>query len=169
GGYGGAGVAGSRAMAATRHVIVGGGTAAINAITTIREIDGGASEIVLVADERPYSRMVLPYYLGNTIGRTHVFTLTPARLAELGVNVSFVGRRAVGLDPAAQQLTLDDGRSVEYDDLLIATGSTAVRAPVPGADGPGVHSFWTLEQADGVLSELHPGCEVVLVGAGFIA
>src|SRR5262249_28286596 len=112
---------------------------------------------------------VLPYYLGNTIGRTHVFTLTPSRLAELGVNDSFVGRRAVGLDTAAGQLALDDGRTVEYDDLLIATGSSAVRAPVPGADGQGGHSFWTLAHADGVLSELRPGSEVVLVGAGFIA
>jgi NAD(P)H-nitrite reductase large subunit len=156
-------------MAGTRHVIVGGGTAAINAITTIRAIDQGNSEIHLVAQERPYSRMVLPYYLGRTISRAHVFTLTPPRLAELGVSTAYVGRRAVGLDTAAQQLTLDDGRTVGYDDLLIATGSSAVRAPVPGADGPGVHSFWTLDQAEGVIAELHPGGEVVMVGAGFIA
>ncbi|MFN8559867.1 MAG: FAD-dependent oxidoreductase [Dehalococcoidia bacterium] len=156
-------------MARRRHVIVGGGTAAINAITTIREIDGGASAITLVARERPYARMVLPYYLGGTIGRSHVFTLTPPRLAELGVDTSLVGRSAAALDPAAGRLTLDDGRTVEYDDLLIATGSSPVRAPVPGADGPGVHSFWTLDQAEGVMAELQPGAEVVLVGAGFIA
>ena len=58
---------------------------------------------------------------------------------------------------------------LEYDDCLIATGSSAVRAPVPGADGPGVHSFWTLEQARGVLAEIGPGSHVVMVGAGFIA
>jgi NAD(P)H-nitrite reductase large subunit len=156
-------------MAGTRHVIVGGGTAAINAITTIREIDHGNSEIVLVAQERPYSRMVLPYYLGRTISRSHVFTLTPPRLAALAVDTAYVGRRAVGLDTDAQQVTLDDGRTVGYDDLLIATGSSAVRAPVSGADGPGVHSFWTLDQAEGVIAELGPGSEVVLVGAGFIA
>lgn len=156
-------------MPGTRHVIVGGGTAAINAITTIRAIDGGASEIHLVTQERPYSRMVLPYYLGRTISRAHVFTLTPPRLAELGVGTASIGRRAVALDTAAQRLTLDDGRTVEYDDLLIATGSSAVRAPVPGAEGPGVHSFWTLDQAEGVIAEVRPGSEVVLVGAGFIA
>jgi NAD(P)H-nitrite reductase large subunit len=156
-------------MPGRRHVIVGGGTAAINAITTIRELDRGESEIVLVSDERPYSRMVLPYYLGRTISRSHVFTLTPPRLAELGVNTTSVGRRAAGLDAPAQHVTLDDGRTVEYDDLLIATGSSAVRAPVPGADGPGIHSFWTLDQAEAVMSELGPGSEVVLVGAGFIA
>ncbi|MCZ6873556.1 MAG: FAD/NAD(P)-binding oxidoreductase [bacterium] len=50
-------------MARTRHVIVGGGTAGMNAITTIRQYDGGASEIILVSSERPYARTVLPYYL----------------------------------------------------------------------------------------------------------
>jgi NAD(P)H-nitrite reductase large subunit len=156
-------------MARARHVIVGGGTAAINAITTLRELDGGASDIVLIADERPYSRMVLPYYLGRTITRSHVFTLTPPRLAELNVDTAYVGSRAVGLDAAGQRVLLDNGAAVAYDDLLIATGSSAVRAPVPGADGPGVHSFWTLAQADGLIREVQPGSEVVMVGAGFIA
>jgi NAD(P)H-nitrite reductase large subunit len=153
---------------ARRHVIVGGGTAGHNAITTIRQEEGERSEIVLVSAERPYSRMVLPYYLGRTIAESHVFTATPARLARLGVT-AHLGRRAVGLDAKAGKLTLDDGAVLEYDDLLIATGSSAVRAPVSGADGPGVHSFWTLEQARGVVAEVGPGSQVVMVGAGFIA
>jgi NAD(P)H-nitrite reductase large subunit len=65
--------------------------------------------------------------------------------------------------------TLEDGTTVAYDDCLIATGSSAVRAPVPGADGPGVHSFWTLDQARGVIAQIQPGSHVVMVGAGFIA
>ncbi len=155
---------------ARRHVIVGGGTAGHNAIVTIRQEEQGreASEITLVSAERPYSRMVLPYYLGRTIAESHVYTATPARLAQLGVR-ALLGRRAVGLDPAAGKLHLDDGSAVEYDDLLIATGSSPVRPAVPGVDGPGIHSFWTLEQARGVVAEVRPGSRVVMVGAGFIA
>ncbi|HSB78560.1 MAG TPA: FAD-dependent oxidoreductase [Candidatus Methylomirabilis sp.] len=155
-------------MMARRHMIVGGGTAGLNAILTIREQDRGESEIDLVSAERPYSRMVLPYYLGRTIAESHVFTLTPARLAELRVR-THIGPRAAGLDTRANNLTLDDGTVLPYDDLLIATGSSAVRAPVPGADGPGVHSFWTLDQARGVLAGIREGGHVVMVGAGFIA
>ncbi len=153
---------------ARRHVIVGGGTAGHNAIQAIRREESERSEITLVSAERPYSRMVLPYYLGRTIAESHVFTATPARLAGLGVT-THLGRRAAALDPRARALTLDDGTVVEYDDLLIATGSRAVRPPVAGADGPGVHSFWTLEQARGVVAEIRPGSQVVMVGAGFIA
>ena len=155
-------------MARTRHVIVGGGTAGMNAITTIREYDHGASEIILVADERPYSRMVLPYYLKGSISESHVYTAPPTRLRTLGVE-PFVGRRAVGVDTQVSILSLDDGTELPYDNLLIATGSSPVRAPVAGADGAGVHSFWTLEQAQGVIRGVSAGCSVAMVGAGFIA
>src|ERR1041384_2329361 len=133
-------------MARTRHVIIGGGTAGINAITTIRQYDRGASEIILVSAERPYARMVLPYYLKGSISESHVYTLNPTRLRTLDVE-TYLGRRAAPLATPANALTLDDDTVIPYDDLLIATGSSAVRAPVPGADGAGVHSFWTLEQA----------------------
>jgi NAD(P)H-nitrite reductase large subunit len=155
-------------MASKRHIIVGGGTAGMNAVTTIREIDHGASEVVLVSAERPYSRMVLPYYLARDIAESHVFTANPSRLAQLKVT-SHLGRYATSLDTKANALTLDNGTAIDYDDLLIATGSSAVRAPVPGADGPGVHSFWTLDQARDVLKGISAGTEVVMVGAGFIA
>jgi NAD(P)H-nitrite reductase large subunit len=112
--------------------------------------------------------MVLPYYLGRTIAESHVFTATPAKLARLGVT-AHLGRRAAGLDARAGKLTLDDGAVLEYDDLLVATGSSAVRPPIQGADGPGVHSFWTLEEARGVVAEIKAGRHVVMVGAGFIA
>ena len=78
-----------------------------------------------------------------------MFTATPAVLAGWGVK-THLGRRAARLDTARNVCTLDDGSAVEYDDCLIATGSSAVRAPVPGADGTNVHSFWTLEEARGV-------------------
>src|SRR5262245_24102644 len=155
-------------MARTRHVIVGGGTAGMNAITTLRQYDRGASEIILVSAERPYARMVLPYYLKGSISESHVYTANPTRLRTLSVE-EYLGRRAVRLDTQASTLTLDDDTEIPYDDLLIATGSSAVRAPVTGADGHGVHSFWTLEQAQGVIRQIRPGSSVVMVGAGFIA
>ena len=151
-----------------RHLIIGGGTAGLNAIRTIREEDGGGSEITLVSMERPYSRMVLPYYLGETISESHVFTATPASLAAWKVK-TLIGRKATALNVKANTLTLDDGSAVEYDDCLIATGSRAAKPPIPGADGPGVHSFWTLDEARKVIADVTPGSRVVMVGAGFIS
>ena len=151
-----------------RHLIIGGGTAGINAIRTIREEEGEKSQITLVSAERPYSRMVLPYYLDRTISESHVFTATAAVLGGWEVK-THLGRRATNLDIKSNTCTLDDGTKVEYDDCLIATGSSAMRAPVPGADGAGVHSFWTLEEARGVIGQVKDGTHVVMVGAGFIS
>ena len=175
-------------MAKKRHVIVGGGTAGLNAITTIREYDGGESEVVLVSNEWPYSRMVLPYYLGHEISESHVFTATAPRMADLGVqftgseagssqvesNLStlvsqFVPRRATALDTKSNKLTLDDGHVLDYDDLLIATGSSATRPPVQGADGANIYNLWTLDDAKGVLSQIREGIDVAMIGAGFIS
>jgi NAD(P)H-nitrite reductase large subunit len=153
---------------ARRHLIIGGGTAGMNAIRTIREEETERSTITLVSAEKPYSRMVLPYYLDRSIAESHVFTATARVLADWGV-ATHLDKRATALDTKANVCTLDDGTTVEYDDCLIATGSSAVRAPVPGADGAGVHSFWTLDQARGVLAQIQPGRHVVMVGAGFIA
>ncbi|MGH7323205.1 MAG: NAD(P)/FAD-dependent oxidoreductase [Candidatus Rokuibacteriota bacterium] len=151
-----------------RHLVVGGGTAGMNAMRTIREEEAERSEITLVSAEKPYSRMVLPYYLDRSIAESHVFTATAAVLAEWGVKTQ-LGRRAAKLDTVAHVCTLDDGTALEYDDCLIATGSSAVKAPVPGADLPGVHSFWTLDQCRALIADTKPGSHVVMVGAGFIA
>jgi NAD(P)H-nitrite reductase large subunit len=112
--------------------------------------------------------MVLPYYLDKSIAENHVYTATGADLMRWKVK-TLIGRRATALDVKANVCTLDDGARVEYDDCLIATGSSAARAPVPGADGSGIYSFWTLEEARGVLTSIKPGSQVVMVGAGFIS
>ncbi len=151
-----------------RHLIIGGGTAGMNAMRTIREEEREPSEITLVSAERPYSRMVLPYYLDRSIAENHVYTATGPNLATWKVK-TLIGRRVTALDTKVNAATLDDGSRIEYDDCLIATGSSAARAPVPGADGPAVHSFWTLEEARGVLVSVTPGRHVVMVGAGFIS
>src|SRR2546426_7581310 len=153
---------------ARRHLIIGGGTAGMNAIRTIREEERERSEITLVSAEKPYSRMVLPYYLDRSIAESHVFTATAQVLGQWGVK-THVGRRAANLDVKANACTLDDGTKIEYDDCLVATGSSPVRAPVPGADGAGVHSFWTLDQCRNLIAQTKTGSHVVMVGAGFIS
>src|SRR5262245_3975912 len=153
----------------TRHLILGGGPAAVNAVETIRQFDGGASAITLVCDEPAYSRMALPYWLADKLPREQVLTGDDAYFNRLKVDTVF-GRRAAKIDPQAKQVTLDDGRALPFDDLLIATGSSAVVPPMPGADRPGVYPLWTMAHTEAVLkaAEGKQRPEVVFVGAGFI-
>jgi NAD(P)H-nitrite reductase large subunit len=154
-------------MAGKKHLIVGAGTAGYNAVRTLRQL-GSTDEITLVSAETPYSRMVLPYYLEQGITEAHTQTLSPNQLEKLGVTTVF-GRRAVSLDAKARKLKLDNDDELAYDDLLIATGSSAVKLPLPGCDGERVYSFWTLADAKGLHAHIAPDSHVAMVGAGFIA
>ena len=101
----------------------------------IRDFDGGSSQITLVSDEPAYSRMVLPYYLANRIPEKQVYTADDAYYDRLKVERK-IGRLATKIDPKANTVTLDDGQTLPFDNLLIATGSSATIPPVPGADLP---------------------------------
>ncbi|MGH2519943.1 MAG: NAD(P)/FAD-dependent oxidoreductase, partial [Chloroflexota bacterium] len=154
-------------MPGPRHVIVGAGTAGFNAITTLLSLDPTAN-VTLIAQEPPYARMVLPYYLSSEIDEANVYTISPERLRELGVH-TLLGRHAQALDTAGRQVQLDSGAPVPYDDLLIATGSRAVRPPLPGIDGAKVYEHWTLADTQALRQVATPGAEVAIIGAGFIA
>ena len=155
------------------HVIIGGGPAATNAVETIRELDGGQSAITLVCDEPAHSRMALPYWLAGKIPEAHTHTGDAAYFTRLSVTTRF-GVRVAAVDPPRNTVTLRDGNKLDFDNLLIATGSSPLRAQIPGADLPGVEPLWSLANTDRVLKfakSLQPAGRtprVVLVGAGFI-
>lgn len=152
----------------TSQLIIGGGPAATNAIETIRQFDRECA-IALVADEPPHSRMALPYWLSGQIPREQTFTGDTAYFEQLGVTTHF-GRRARSLDRDAKVIGLDDGNSLPYDRLLLATGSRPLALPITGGDLSGVTPKWTLahvEQGLNILDRIAKP-RVVLVGAGFI-
>ena len=153
-------------MANKRHVVVGAGPAGLRAIETIRAHESDSS-ITLIGDEPAYSRMVLPYYLAGDIQEKAVFTGDDGYFAGLNVETKF-GAQVTGIDAAAKSVSLSDGSTVEYDDLLIATGSSATRPPIDGADLAGVQNMWNIEDARNFKSNVSAGSRVVIVGAGFI-
>lgn len=153
----------------THHVIIGGGPAATNAVETIRDFDDGASRITLVCDEPAHSRMALPYWLAGNIPRGQVMTGDDDYFKRLRVETR-IGARVQSIDPKAKRLSLADGTKIEFDDLLIATGSSPVVPPLEGTDLPGVHTLWTLADTENVLkaAEGNNRPRVVMIGAGFI-
>jgi len=150
----------------TRHVIVGGGPAGMAAIEAIRATDQ-ASSITLISDEPAYSRMVLPYYLAREIPEAQVMIGDQAYFGRQNVE-PLLGVRVQKVDAQTRTLTLSDGKTVPFDTLLIATGSSAQRPPIPGANLDGVYTFWTLDDAQRTIARGQGTPEAVLVGAGFI-
>jgi NAD(P)H-nitrite reductase large subunit len=113
--------------------------------------------------------MVLPYYLANKIPQRQVFTADDAYYERLKVERR-IGSRVMKIDPKAKTVTLQDGSTLPFDDLLIATGASPTIPPIPGANLPGVHPLWTLAHTEAVLQATKGLAkpEVVFIGAGFI-
>ena len=151
-----------------QHVIVGAGPAGVVAAETLRKGDRSAG-IVLLGDEPepPYSRMAIPYVLDGSVEESGTFLRkTDGHYETRGIECR--QGRAESVAPADGTLTLSGGERVSYDRLLIATGATPFRPPVPGLDSPGVHNCWTLADCRQIASRLTADSHVVLIGAGFI-
>jgi NADPH-dependent 2,4-dienoyl-CoA reductase/sulfur reductase-like enzyme len=150
------------------HVIIGAGPAGVVAAETLRQYDP-AGRVILVGDEpeTPYSRMAIPYLLADSVGEAGTYLRRGAGHYE-GQGIQLRRDRVAGLSPDAKTIALEDGESLPYDRLLIATGSTAARPPIPGIDLAGVETCWTLEDARRIAVRMAPGKRVVLMGAGFI-
>ena len=150
------------------HLILGAGPAGVIAAETIRKHARGDS-ITLVGDERepPYSRMAIPYLLVGDIGEPGTYLRKqPEHVSRL--RIDRVDAQARHVDIAARTVTLDDGQTLTFDRLLIATGSHPVRPPIPGLDLPGVETCWTLADARAIAERARPGARVLQMGAGFI-
>ena len=77
-----------------------------------------------------------------------------------------VGVAAV--DCAAGTVSLGDGRTLDYDQLLFTTGATPRRLAVPGADLPGVHYLRTIEDSAAIAAAFGERSRVAVIGGGFI-
>lgn len=150
-------------------VIVGAGQAAAQAIHTLRQ-NRFEGSITLVGEEpyAPYQRPPLSKkYLAGELPRERL-SLRPLdyyrdKQAELEL-----ATRAEEIEPAQQRVRLADGRQLQYDRLILATGSRVRRIDVPGAELMGVHYLRTIDDVDAFAPLLQPGARLVLVGAGYI-
>jgi 3-phenylpropionate/trans-cinnamate dioxygenase ferredoxin reductase subunit len=151
-------------------VIVGAGLAGAKAAETLRE-EGFGGRVVLVGaePERPYERPPLSkQYLLGAAERDSAFVHHEGWYAEHDVDLR-TGVRATRLDPVAHRLELDTGEQLGYRKLLLATGSSARRLPLPGAELDGVRYLRTVAESDRLRADLSGGGRrVIVVGAGWI-
>ena len=148
-------------------VIVGAGPAGVTAAATLRQY-GSRDEIVMLTEEpyAPYSppAMVTYFETGEPVHfwRGQDF----ARRLEITYRA---GGRVAGVAPQDHTLRLEDGETIGYDKLVIATGGR-LYAPLEGADKPGVYNFKSLSAAEELLGRVRAGQArtALIVGAGFI-
>ena len=150
-------------------VIVGGGLAGASAAAQLRK-DGFDGPVVLIGEEaeHPYERPALSKeYLRGDGDRGALAVHPPSFYDEHGIDVR-TSTPATQIDAAAREVVLGDGHRLGYDRLLIATGSSARRLDVPGADLTGVMHLRTVGDADAIRTAATSAAHVIVVGGGWI-
>jgi NADPH-dependent 2,4-dienoyl-CoA reductase/sulfur reductase-like enzyme len=151
-------------------VIVGASLAGVRGLETLRRRGFSGRVTVIGAEPHlPYDRPPLSKAVLSDDRSPFDFTLRNAEhYDELGVRL-LLGRRAAALDPSHRTIVLEDGAIVDYDAVLIATGSVPrALPPSMGAELPGVHTLRTADDALAIAPAVRAAKRVVVVGAGFI-
>ncbi|MGH3277451.1 MAG: NAD(P)/FAD-dependent oxidoreductase, partial [Streptosporangiaceae bacterium] len=157
-------------MSATEtYVIVGASLAGAKAAETLRG-EGFDGAIVLIGAEaqRPYERPPLSkdVLLGKATTAS-AYVHEPGWYSQHDVDLR-LGIQVTSIDRAARQVRLEDGSAVGYSRLLLATGASARRLPVPGADLGGLLYLRTMGESETLAERIRQGGRVVIAGAGWI-
>lgn len=157
-------------MESYKYLIIGGGVAGTTAAETLRQSDQAAS-IAIVSDEpRFYSRIMLskPNFFLEKISFDSVWLKQQEWYGEN--NVEFLeGVLATKLDPQTKTITLSDGKVLQYEKLLLATGGEARPWPLPGADKAGVCYLRDLGEAKILIENIKTAKQSIAVGSGFVS
>jgi 3-phenylpropionate/trans-cinnamate dioxygenase ferredoxin reductase subunit len=156
-------------MQSYKYVIIGGGLAGQRAGDGIRKVDAeGTIALVTAEPHMPYERPPLSKgYLTGKKGLDRVYLKEDAYYAQSAIEV-ITGTQATRIDLGARSVALSDGRVLEYDKLLLATGGRAWRLPIPGNDLPGVFTLRTIEDSDGIREAAQHGKQALVLGGSFI-
>ena len=150
-------------------VIVGASLAGARAAQTLRD-EGFSGPVILIGeeDETPYERPPLSKdYLMGKHGREKIYVQPREWYGEHDVDLR-LGTRVTELDPAAHEVVLADGQRIGYSRLLLATGSSPRRLPVPGADLEGVLYLRYVGDSDRIKAAFANAERVAVIGAGWI-
>jgi NADPH-dependent 2,4-dienoyl-CoA reductase/sulfur reductase-like enzyme len=162
-----------------RLVVIGGDAAGMSAASQARRLRD-ADDLEIVVFERggttSYAACGIPYWVAGRIGSAErLVARTPEEFRTRQRIDVRVRHEVVGIDPEARTVTVRDLVSESeavhgYDQLLIATGATPLRPPIPGIDAPGVFGVQTLEHGQQLLDALEQRSprRAVVVGAGYI-
>lgn len=153
-----------------RLVVAGGGQAAFALVAKLRALKDMRPVTMIAAENSlPYQRPPLSkkYLLGEA-DLDRLLYRPESWYGENDVEIR-LGTRVTAIDRAAKTVSLDDGTSLEYGTLALATGSAPRRLPAAiGGDLEGVFVIRDFSDADRLAGELKPGRHALIVGGGYI-
>ncbi|SDZ38648.1 assimilatory nitrate reductase electron transfer subunit [Amycolatopsis xylanica] len=159
-------------MSPRKVVILGYGMAGARLADEIRRRDPEGTRVTLtVLGEEPhhaYNRVLLSAVVAGTMRPETVRLHDEGWAGKTGVDLR-VGTRVTSIDRTARHVVLADDSTVDYDVLVLATGSRPWLPPVEGLElGKDVVAFRTLDDCDRILEAAKFGAPVAVLGGGLL-
>ncbi|MBN9597642.1 MAG: NAD(P)/FAD-dependent oxidoreductase [Afipia sp.] len=150
-------------------VIIGNGMAAARFVDEMAKRALGRYAIAVIGDEPrlAYNRVLLSSVLAGEATSEEIELKPSAWWRDRGVTLTY-GCAANSIDLNHRTIHLANGIAVPFSKVVIATGSSAIRLNVPGADLPGVHTFRDSRDVDMLLKLARGRKRVVVVGGGLL-
>ena len=150
------------------HLIIGASAAGLGALNTLRMLDHDA-EIIGITDQKeyPYNTCWLADYAAGLKNRDQLCLLPPAKVEDKRIHL-LRGRRVIDIMSTERRVQLDDGSTISYDTLLVATGTMPYVPSITNLEGPGVFPFHRLSDIDAIHAYIqqHAVKKLVVIGAG---
>lgn len=153
----------------SKYLIIGNGTAAVGAVEGIRSVDKAGSITVISKEPyKAYCRPLISYYLEGKAKEEKIGYRSEDFYIKNDCKL-LLGETAKSVDPETKTVVLESGSTIEYEKLLIASGSSPF---IPGFEGletvPKKYTFMTLDDAFALEKAVDNSSRVLIVGAGLI-
>ncbi len=158
-------------------LIIGGVAGGATALTRLRRLDENAEIILFERGEYvSFANCGLPYHIGGIIEKRESLVIQPKEVIESKFNVDIRTNSEVlhilkdDKKIVVKNKLKDETYEETYDYLIISTGSTPLKPPIPGIDAPNIFSLWTIPDTDKIISfiEKEKPKRATIIGGGFI-
>lgn len=150
-------------------IIIGASHTGAQLCVSLRQ-GGWEGDITLIGDETdlPYHRPPLSkdYLSGDK--KTEEILIRPAAVYETANVQMKLGVRVGAIDRQANTVLTDEGETLSYDKLVLATGARVRHLPVPGEDLDGIFYLRDTNDVRAIKDSVAPGKRAVIIGGGYI-
>lgn len=151
-----------------KYVIIGNGIAGLSAAKEIRNIDKEGSITIVTSEEYlTYYRVKLSHYISQTFDDSELLVHKKSWYDENNVEV-LLGKIVEKIDIENKHVRLDDGKTVEYDKLLLANGSRPFVPPISGKFKDGVFALRTLKDLKHIKKYFDSCEDITVIGGGLL-
>lgn len=161
----------------SKTVIIGGVAGGASCAARLRRLDESEEVILLERGEYiSYANCGLPYYIGDVIKTRDALLLQTPQGMKDKYNIDVrIKNEVISIDREHKTIEVritDTGKiyTESYDNLVISTGSSPVRPPIPGIDSEKIETLWTIPDTDRISKKIREENikKAAIIGGGFI-